>query len=66
MFLMDEREASVFLRVSRRTLQGWRVRGGGPVFLKLGKRVLYDRGALEQWLKSRSRQSTSDRGAAAN
>ena len=36
-----------------------RLAGDGPVFLKLGRRVVYDRADLDSWLASRKRRSTS-------
>lgn len=40
--LLSEREASTYLGpVSIRTLQDWRVRGIGPAYTKLGRRVAY-------------------------
>jgi hypothetical protein len=40
--LLSEREASAYLGpVSARTLQDWRVRGTGPAYTKLGRRVAY-------------------------
>ena len=50
---------------SERTLQGWRSRGFGPRFLKLGRRIVYRRRDLDAWLAGRERASTSDRGEAA-
>jgi hypothetical protein len=50
---------------SERTLQGWRSRGFGPRFLKLGRRIVYRRRELDAWLAGRERASTSDRGEAA-
>lgn len=46
--LLSEREASAHLGpVSVRTLQDWRVRGIGPAYTKLGRRVAYDIADLE-------------------
>ena len=39
--LLDEAQAARILRVSRRTLQNWRQRGGGPPYVKLGTVVRY-------------------------
>lgn len=40
---LSEREASSYLGpVSVRTLQDWRVRGIGPAYTKLGRRVAYE------------------------
>ena len=47
------------------TLETKRVRGGGPVFLKLGKSVRYTRRACFEYLAARRRTSTSDSGQAA-
>lgn len=59
--LLREREAATFLRVSPRTLQGWRYRGGGPAFVRRGIRgVAYLRADLEDWLVKRRYYSTSE------
>ena len=34
-------EAASFLNLSNRTLEDWRLRGGGPAFRKLGRAVRY-------------------------
>ena len=40
-------EAADFLGISPRTLEAWRVRGGGPPFVKIGARaVRYQRAGL--------------------
>ena len=38
--LLDEREADKFLGFSPRSLQNWRVRGRGPRFAKISKRLV--------------------------
>lgn len=53
-------EAAAFLRVSERTLERWRVEGGGPPFRRFGRRVVYARDDLEEWADSRCFQSTSE------
>lgn len=41
--MLSEREASAYLGpISVRTLQDWRVRGIGPAYTKLGRRVAYN------------------------
>ena len=56
--LLTEREvASFFLSV--RTLQNWRVTGGGPEFVKLGSRVVYRTTSIRAFLNERQRRSTS-------
>ena len=40
---LSEREASEFLApVSVRTLQDWRLRGCGPSYTRIGRRIAYD------------------------
>jgi len=38
---MPASEAADSLGLSRRTLEGWRVSGGGPEFVRFGRRILY-------------------------
>lgn len=42
------------------TLNKLRLTGGGPPYLKLGRRVAYDLADLDAWLGSKRRRSTSD------
>jgi hypothetical protein len=56
----SELEAATFLGVSVRTLQAWRCRGGGPVFLKLGRAVRYQRRALIEFQQQNTVSSTSE------
>jgi predicted site-specific integrase-resolvase len=53
-------EAARFLRLKKQTMEAWRLKGVGPVFVKLGRRVVYRREALEQFMAERERRSTSD------
>ena len=55
-------EAATYIGLSASTLNKLRVFGGGPVFLKLGRRVAYDLADLDRWLDSKRRLSTSDTG----
>jgi hypothetical protein len=67
MALLNERLAAERLGLSHRTLQRWRVIGGGPVYRKLRAAVRYDERDLDAFAAAGSRTSTSDtgRGAAA-
>ena len=38
--MLDTSAAADFLGISPRTLEDWRLRGGGPVFRKLGGRLV--------------------------
>ena len=58
--------ASQYLSVSVETLNRWRVQGRGPRYAKLGdgptSAVVYDIHDLDDFVESRMRMSTSDRG----
>ena len=55
-------DAAAFLGLSGRTLEKHRCTGTGPVFRKLGGRVVYAIEDLEAWAAERARNSTSDPG----
>jgi predicted site-specific integrase-resolvase len=50
--LLAEDAAAFELGVCRATLKRWRRLGEGPPFLKVGRRVIYKRSSLENWLVS--------------
>jgi len=54
-------EAARYLRLSPRTLEKFRVTGGGPKFRKLGRRVVYAVTDLHEWAGSRVCTMTGDR-----
>lgn len=54
--------AASYLGLSPATLETMRTRGGGPVFAKLGRRVVYQREDLDSWVEERRRKSTIDAG----
>jgi len=56
----DTNKAAGILQISKRTLEKWRVYGGGPVFRKFGRRVLYADSDLLTWIESTRKNSTSD------
>ena len=51
--------AAAHLALSERTLETLRVRGGGPPFYKLGRRVVYRVHDLNAWAEAQRRTSTS-------
>lgn len=53
-------EAGRFLGLSPRTLEKHRLHGTGPLYRKLGGRVVYEIHDLQQWADQRTRRSTSD------
>jgi len=57
--ILNTSEASSYLKLAKATLEAWRTRGGGPVFLKLGKAVRYRQSDLDSFLQSRTFDNTS-------
>ena len=53
-------EAARLLSLSARTLEKYRCHGTGPVFRKLGGRVVYAIDDLEAWANQSACRSTSD------
>jgi predicted DNA-binding transcriptional regulator AlpA len=60
---LNENQAAEFLGVSVRTLQAWRVRGGGPRYVKIGRSVRYQRRELVAFQQSHTVGSTTEAGA---
>ncbi|HVR73907.1 MAG TPA: helix-turn-helix domain-containing protein [Planctomycetota bacterium] len=53
-------EAAEYLGVSTRTLEDWRIRGGGPPFIRIScKCVRYRLIDLDEWSRQRLATSTS-------
>jgi hypothetical protein len=57
---LDTRAAATYSGLARSTLEKLRVFGGGPSYIKIGRRVLYDVTDVERWLVDHRRRSTSD------
>jgi len=47
--------------VSVRTIENWRISGQGPPFVKAGRRVLYQKSAIQRWLSQRTKTRTTTR-----
>lgn len=63
--LLNERQAAEFLGFTIRALQAWRLRGGGPLYVKVSARaVRYRRRDLMAWTEARLRANTSEASAA--
>lgn len=59
--LLRESEAAMLLGFTRRALQAWRQRGGGPPFVRISSRaVRYRRRDLVAWAEERIHRSTSE------
>ncbi len=50
---LDEVEASRYLSISTHALRKWRSRGsGGPSYYRIGNRIVYGRGDLDNWVQA--------------
>ena len=58
--LLDEAAVAKRLLVKPKALQAWRVRGGGPAFVRVGRLVRYRPDDVEAWIESRTVRSTSE------
>jgi hypothetical protein len=61
---LNTKSAAKLLDVSPGFLERRRVEGGGPIFAKLGSRVVYGVDDLSRWVDERSRRTTSEIGQA--
>ena len=60
MTYLTEREVAALLKVSQRTLQGWRGTGLGPPFVKIGGRLVrYIEEEVQEWAARNRFSSTS-------
>lgn len=61
---LTSNEAADLLRLSRRTLERWRLEGSGPRYIKLGagkrSRVVYRESEIVSWVNQSSFGSTSE------
>jgi predicted DNA-binding transcriptional regulator AlpA len=56
-------EAAARLKISKHTLNRWRVTGEGPPFVKYGPRLVrYVEAVLDEWAQQRLHGSTSEYG----
>lgn len=58
--LLPTADAATYVNQSPATMASHRSCGIGPVFVKLGNRVFYRRGDLDDWIASRRVRSTAD------
>ena len=56
----DTKQAAERYGLSCSWLAKLRVYGGGPSFIRAGRRVLYDASTFEGWLESHRRNNTSE------
>jgi hypothetical protein len=60
----NTRAAAIYLGLSPRTLEKWRLTGQGPPYTKCGRRCLYRLEDLDVWAEAGMRESTSQNRAA--
>ena len=58
--LLTPKETALLLRVSLSWLAKSRMRGDGPVFIRVGRAIRYSEVSVSQWMKSNRRTSTSE------
>ena len=61
--ILNTKQASKYLGLSDSYVEKMRVRGGGPIFKKIGRCVRYSTRDLDEFLDQKTLRSTSDRGA---
>ena len=57
---LSPKQAAGYLRVSKSYLDKLRVYGGGPRFLRFGRKILYRKSELNVWAGQRCFNSTSE------
>lgn len=55
LIIYDEMQLAELLQISVRTVQGFRLHGGGPPWIKAGKAVRYLKDDIIKWLNDRKR-----------
>ena len=58
--LVMSREAAALLRLSVRTLEGYRFVGIGPAYYRFANRTFYARGDLARWAAARRYRTTAE------
>lgn len=58
-------QAATYTSLSKSSLDKLRVYGGGPLYIKVGARVVYDRVDLDTWLVGKKVANTSQQVAVA-
>jgi predicted DNA-binding transcriptional regulator AlpA len=58
--VLPSRDAARMVGLSESTLAKLRLNGNGPIYCKLGRRVVYRPADLESWLQSRTARDTTD------
>ena len=61
--MLNTPEAADYCGSTASTFEKFRLTGAGPVYSKLGRRVVYGIADLDAWIDHNRRRSTSDKGA---
>lgn len=56
---LDVWAAAAYCGVSKSYLDKLRSAGGGPTYIKIGRRIVYAREDVDDWLTARRRRSTA-------
>jgi hypothetical protein len=59
-FYFSTREAAAMLSIGASTLKKLRVNGGGPVFHRIGRRIVYSPEILDEWARRETFRKTSE------
>ena len=54
--LLTEKETASLICYTQRALQNWRLRGGGPEYVKIGRSVRYQRSDVMKFIEERKRK----------
>ena len=57
--LLDTNQLAEQLLNKSNTIEGWRIKGVGPRYIKIGRLVRYRPEDVELWLEAQTRNSTS-------
>jgi predicted DNA-binding transcriptional regulator AlpA len=57
--VLNTKEAAKYVGLSKSSLDKLRIYGGGPLFIKVGARVVYDKVDVDAWLASKKVANTS-------
>ncbi len=57
---LNSKQFAEMVMQSERTVERWRQDGTGPKFIKAGRRVLYSRKAIDEWLEFHEYESAAE------
>ena len=60
MDLISEKEVSAKLCISTKTLQAWRWKGIGPIYVKIGRSVRYRQEDISEFIQKNLHESTTE------